>query len=85
MSDSVEDRVRTIIASVLKAPPDHVRPETQLSLADLGWKGFLEITCEIEYRFGISLPVEVPNCWTTVADFVVATENALVARARSAA
>jgi acyl carrier protein len=83
MADCVEDHVRSVVAGVLDAPPDFVRPETPLSLADLGWKGLLQITLEIEHKFGIPLPIEVPNSWTTVADIVIATEAAIVARRRA--
>jgi acyl carrier protein len=87
MPDSIEARVRTVIADVLDAPPELVRPETSLSLADLGWKGFLMITLEIEHEFGVAMPVEVPNGWTSVADVIMATERAIAAAApaRSAA
>lgn len=79
MADSVESHVRTIIASVLGAAPENIRPETALSLADLGWKGLLQITYEIEHRFGVEVPIGLPNCWTTVADIVMATEAAIAA------
>ena len=85
MADCVEDHVRSIIAGVLDAPPDYIRPETPLSLADLGWKGLLQITLEIEHKFGIALPIEVPSSWTTVADIVIATEAAIAAQRRAAA
>jgi acyl carrier protein len=84
MADRVEDQIRTIVAKILDAAPDNIRPETHLSLADLGWKGFLQITLEIEHKFGISLPIEVPNSWTSVADIILATEAA-IADQRSAA
>ncbi len=35
MSDSIEARVRTIIAAELGVPPQNVRPETALRLGDL--------------------------------------------------
>ena len=73
MPDSVEDQVRTIVAQILRARPQDIRPETALSLGDLGWKGFLMITLEIEHKFDIEIPVEVPNAWTTVADAILAT------------
>lgn len=79
MAGSVADHVRTIVAEVLNALPENIRAETALSLGDLGWKGLLMITLEIEHKFGISLPIEVPNGWTTVADVVIATESAIAA------
>lgn len=89
MSQAVEDRVRGIVAGVLDVPPALVRPETALSLADLGWKGFLMIALAIEHAFGIALPVAVPNGWTSVADAILAVERALAEQkavaARSAA
>jgi acyl carrier protein len=84
MADCVEDHVRSIVATVLDAPPDFIRPETSLRLGDLGWKGMLQITLEIEHKFGIELPIEVPNTWTTVADIVLATEAAITAQRRAA-
>jgi acyl carrier protein len=82
MADSIETRVRTVIADVLDAPPELVRPETSLSLADLGWKGFLMITLEIEHEFRVAMPVEVPNGWTSVADVIMATERAIAQAAQ---
>jgi acyl carrier protein len=77
MSDAVADHVRTIVAEILNAVPQNIRAETALSLGDLGWKGLLMITLEIEHKFGIELPIEVQNGWTTVADIILDTEKAI--------
>jgi acyl carrier protein len=82
MSESVEQIVCAVVARELGVQARHVKPQTQLSLGDLGWKGFLLITIELERRLGIELPIEVPNTWTDVGDVILATEHAI---AKSAA
>ena len=77
MSKVIELRVCTVIAEILDVPTDNIRAETQLSLGDLGWKGFLTIALELEREFDIVLPIEVPNSWTTVADVAAAVETAI--------
>jgi acyl carrier protein len=84
MSDTIEARVRTIVAAALGAPPEHVLPETTLSIGDLGWEGFLEIALEVRLAFGISIPLDF-STWTTVADIVLSAERALAAPGRAAA
>lgn len=83
MRDNIAKHVCSLIAKVMDVPPANVRPETALSLADLGWKGFLMITLEIEHEFLVPMPIEVPNGWTSVADVIEATEQALKAQRRS--
>jgi len=85
MSDTIAKRVCSLIAKVMDVPPANVRPETALSLGDLRWKGFLMITLEIEHEFGVPMPVEVPNGWTSVADIIIATERAQDAARQRAA
>jgi acyl carrier protein len=77
--------VANIIADELGVPAENVKPETALSLGDIGWKGFLSLGLEIELAFGIAFPIEVPNSWTCVADVIAAVERALVPLQRGAA
>ena len=79
MPDNVAKRVCTVVAKVFGAELDYVRPETALSLADIGWKGFLELALELERTFAIALPIDVPNKWTTVTDVILAVEKATAA------
>jgi acyl carrier protein len=82
--ESVEQIVCAAVACALGVPAHQVRPQTALSLGDLGWSGLLRITLELERRFEIVLPIEVPNLWTTVTDVILATEAA-IARGRQGA
>lgn len=84
MADNVAKRVCTIVAEVFGAELDYVQPDTTLSLGDVGWKGFLELALEIERTFGVTLPIEVPNTWTTVTDVILAVEKAITAQRRAA-
>jgi acyl carrier protein len=98
MADSVEDRVRTIVAEELHAAPQNVRPETVLRLGDLGsladlsggwqsagWAKLYAIADRIERDYGIRFDLGTADLWTTVADIIASTETAIARAAALAA
>ena len=82
MRDNIAKHVCSLIAKVMDVPPANVRPETALSLADLGWKGFLMITLEIEHEFLVPMPIEVPisTCFplNVMGSLMIATMRAAI-------
>jgi acyl carrier protein len=81
MSDSLADRVRTIIAAVGRLPPAEVQFTSTL-VEDLGIDGLARITigCEIETVFGLAFDAvdqETETSWSTVADVIATAERLL--------
>jgi acyl carrier protein len=82
MSDSIESRVRTVIARVLKIAPQRVRSEHLLG-DDLGagWQTVFEIALELERDYGLIISIDDVEAWGTVADIVTTIERALAVQA----
>jgi acyl carrier protein len=85
MADAVEFRVRTVIAAELKLTPAETRPETRLTIAELGWRRLYAIADRIERGFGIRFDLGAADLWLSVADVVAATERAIARDAALAA
>lgn len=79
MSDKVEDHVRTIIARMLRLPPEDIRPESMLLMGQIGPAKMLGIAHYVECAFDVTLPENACEGWTTVADVVIAAERAIAA------
>lgn len=85
MSDAIEMRVRTIVADVLRALPENIRPETMLLAGVVAYGQIRSIAHRIELTYDIQFGIYDPELWTSVGDIVLATERALAANSREAA
>jgi hypothetical protein len=79
MADHVEDRVRTIVARMLRLPPDNIRPESMLLMGQVGPAKMRAIAHYVENAYDVILPENAAEGWTTVADVVISAERAIAA------
>lgn len=75
MANAVEARVRTIVADVLRAQPENIRPETMLLAGVVAYGQIRSIAHRIELIYGITFGIYEPELWTSVGDVILAAER----------
>lgn len=84
MPANVEARVRTIVAEVLNALPQNIRPETTLFAGIVSYDQMRRIAHRVGGDFGLYFTFEQWEPWASVADVILAVENAITARGLAA-
>lgn len=74
--DSVEERVKTIISTVIKVPPEKLTPSTDLK-RDHGIDSLLglQIVARLENEFKIHVPEEEIDCYTSIQSILDVIER----------
>lgn len=86
MADSIECRVRSIVAGVLRIDASRVLSSARLR-SDLSTSRGqrVEILCQLEEEFGISLGLSRAQSWRYVSDLVISVERKLEDKPKAAA
>jgi acyl carrier protein len=76
MPDPVEAEVVAIVARITKTPPERLTPETDLRTAlNVDSLQGLRIVAALENRFGITVPAEEIDVYTSIGSLVAAVRR----------